>query len=340
MVLHPLSVTGAALEVTNDEGATERTEFPKLISPGQVAFDISKLHYCVGGVETEIVFDGDVFEMEDQRNWSDGSFKTYCRPLARPAPYHLKAGKNVRQHVAVAFRGGPPASAAAPQSQALKIGDAGERMPAIALAIDSGSAPAAEDMARIRMLRPPVLQLRVRPDDCVSVFGSAADLALGDIEIDLEAVLPSTSSIDESLAAIADAAARLGIPVARVLALPEPYLRNYQPWGPWPEGPSPSAAAIAARKAFPGADIGVGMLTNFVELNRCRPPPDLGDYVSHSSTAVFHAAEDQSVVQTLEGLGHIFESGRAIAGSRQYRLGLVSIGMRTNTHGDAVASNP
>ena len=30
---------------------------------------------------------GDVFEMEDQRNWSDASFKTYSRPLALPFPY-------------------------------------------------------------------------------------------------------------------------------------------------------------------------------------------------------------------------------------------------------------
>ena len=29
---------------------------------------------------------GDVFEMEDQRNWTDASFKTYCTPLRQPFP--------------------------------------------------------------------------------------------------------------------------------------------------------------------------------------------------------------------------------------------------------------
>ena len=30
---------------------------------------------------------GEVFEMEDQRNWTDASFKTYCRPLVPPPPF-------------------------------------------------------------------------------------------------------------------------------------------------------------------------------------------------------------------------------------------------------------
>ncbi len=30
--------------------------------------------------------------MEDHRNWSDASFKTYVRPLALPWPYTLQRG--------------------------------------------------------------------------------------------------------------------------------------------------------------------------------------------------------------------------------------------------------
>ena len=45
--------------------------------------------------------DGDMFEMEDQRNWADASYKTYCRPLSQPFPYTLKKGQKVRQAVTV-----------------------------------------------------------------------------------------------------------------------------------------------------------------------------------------------------------------------------------------------
>ena len=34
------------------------------------------------GIEVKFNFEGDLFEMEDQRNWTDGSFKTYCTPLS------------------------------------------------------------------------------------------------------------------------------------------------------------------------------------------------------------------------------------------------------------------
>jgi len=39
-----------------------------------------------------ISFEGDVFETEDQRNWTDASFKTYCPPLRLPYPRPFEAG--------------------------------------------------------------------------------------------------------------------------------------------------------------------------------------------------------------------------------------------------------
>jgi len=96
----------------------------------------------------------------------------------------------------------------------------------------------------------------------------------------------------------------------------------------------------AARVAFPNTRVGSGALTYFAELNRCRP--DLGncDFVSHGSSAIIHAADDRSVVQSLEGLADTFASGRAIAGRAGYHAGLVAIGLRTNPYGADVAANP
>ena len=44
------------------------------------------------GVWAELRFEGDVFETEDQRNWIDGSFKTFCTPLRLPFPVEIAAG--------------------------------------------------------------------------------------------------------------------------------------------------------------------------------------------------------------------------------------------------------
>ena len=45
----------------------------------------------VGTVTT--TFEGDLFEAEDQRNWTDGSFKTYSTPLASGYPLHARPGQ-------------------------------------------------------------------------------------------------------------------------------------------------------------------------------------------------------------------------------------------------------
>jgi hypothetical protein len=44
-------------------------------------------------------FDGDLFELEDQRNWGDASFKIYCTPLRLGFPRRLKVGTSIRHSV-------------------------------------------------------------------------------------------------------------------------------------------------------------------------------------------------------------------------------------------------
>ena len=88
-------MAGKALRVTDADGALQQTLFPAQISPGQPVQDIRGLTHSVGGVKVDLGFAGDIFEMEDQRNWTDASFKTYCRPLSLPRPYRIKAGEEV-----------------------------------------------------------------------------------------------------------------------------------------------------------------------------------------------------------------------------------------------------
>jgi len=52
-----------------------------------------------GGLELRLAFAGDRFEMEDQRNWTDGSFKTYSTPLALGTPHHAEPGRVIAQEV-------------------------------------------------------------------------------------------------------------------------------------------------------------------------------------------------------------------------------------------------
>src|SRR5262249_27971039 len=59
------------------------------------------------GATVQLEFAGDEFEMEDQRNWSDASFKTYCTPQSRPKPVTVQPGDKVQQSVKFTIK--PPA---------------------------------------------------------------------------------------------------------------------------------------------------------------------------------------------------------------------------------------
>ena len=108
VALHPVEgVAGEACSITHSDGTVEETAFPGLIMPLQPFFDISAMRHRVSpGVWLTCRFEGaDPWETEDQRNWTDASYKTYYRPLALPYPYPLAAGERLRQVATLTFEG-------------------------------------------------------------------------------------------------------------------------------------------------------------------------------------------------------------------------------------------
>ncbi len=113
-VLHPVrGCAGAAVEVEHGDGRRETSQFPELIAPHQPFRDVRALsHSPAPGLRIRVAFDGDVFETEDHRNWTDASFKTYSTPLELPFPVEVRAGTRIRQSVTVTLEG----SASAPST--------------------------------------------------------------------------------------------------------------------------------------------------------------------------------------------------------------------------------
>lgn len=333
-VLHPIrGIAGGPLAVTHSDGRVEQTEFPRLIAPGQPVFDIAGLTYETEGRTADLSFAGEVFEMEDQRNWSDASYKTYCVPLVFPFTYRIDAP--VTQSVRLVLTGGADSATDAADRLAA-LAQTAETAPDIGLVAEPGwllDTQAAE-LAEVQHIC-----ARVSPDTGEADLARIAQM-VGGRALDLELVLPGGVPPEQPLAEMRGRIARAELDPARVIALPEGYLASHQPSGPWPQGPGPEAARDAARAAFPKAKIGGGVLTNFTEFNRCRPDPATCDFITHGNTAIVHAGDDLSVRETLEALPQVFASARAIGGDAAYRLGLIAIGMRSNPYGAAVADNP
>ncbi|WP_138945897.1 hypothetical protein [Plantibacter sp. M259] len=101
IVLQSPALAGTELVVGHPEGSTTTTRLPERVAPHQPAIRIESLAWTGDRIATMARFSGDVFEMEDQRNWTDASFKTYSTPLSLPFPVALAVGDVVEQSVEV-----------------------------------------------------------------------------------------------------------------------------------------------------------------------------------------------------------------------------------------------
>lgn len=344
-VLHPADLAGAPLRVEHGDGRAQDSRFPKLIDPWQPFTDIKALTHRQGGLTVTCRLEGDSFEMEDQRNWSDASFKTYVRPLAKPWPYIVPAGTTERQSVTLEINGKSPHKILNPDRLSeIEIGSPIGRMPRIGLVLtpdqtltEPGSRALLEEAGIQDLL------LSIAP---YAGHGLAETQALArrveglPQRRTLECVIAATGDLDEELQAIADHVALTGLQIDAVAIYPAPDLQSTPPGSPWPDCPPLADIYAAARRAFAGLPLGGGMYSYFTELNRKRPPLDALDFLSHATCPIVHAADDLSVMQSLEAIPHIMRSARTIAGSLPYRLGPVTIGMRQNPYGSRIMPNP
>jgi len=105
VVLHRPDEAGNSFTITHPDATSTGAWFPREIAPHQPAQDIVGLAWSRSGVCVALEFSGDVFEMEDQRNWTDASYKTYSTPLSEPFPVPLSVGETVRQRISVRCEG-------------------------------------------------------------------------------------------------------------------------------------------------------------------------------------------------------------------------------------------
>jgi hypothetical protein len=85
--------------------------FPTLVAPQRYDHDLAvyeamfpsfqRLAIDMPSLRATLEFEGDDFEVEDQRNWTDASFKVYSTPLRLGYPHHAEAGQRFEQRVSL-----------------------------------------------------------------------------------------------------------------------------------------------------------------------------------------------------------------------------------------------
>ena len=340
-VLHPARLAGRLVSVEHSDGSIEASTFPSLIDPWQPFKDIKAIKHFADGLTVDCAFTGDTFEMEDQRQWGDASYKTYVRPLALPWPYTLSQSQPLVQSVSISWRRNnkqqPKSNDNYAFSEAL--------FPETAILLTPKDAVRlVKHPADIRQVSPQRLLCNVdtTKGTIVEYFEAYAKLqaVMPYFVYDLELICGFEDPPALELEQLRETMDAAGFEPESVMLCPAVDRISTPPGSEWPNCPPLGEIHIACANTFGDLIRGGGMATFFTELNRKRPPLEKLDFVSHSLCPIIHASDDLSVMETLEAIPHITRSARAIIGDAEYRIGPSTIAMRHNPYGQRTFSNP
>ena len=313
-VLHGPTAAGQPWVIETVDGHTSRGEFPKYISPHQPAKNLRAIsHEVAPGILARVDFQGEVFEMEDQRNWTDASFKTYCTPLEIPYPVEVAKGTKISQKISIRLSGDlPHAPPAAATGAVLTLGSHQSSLPLLGVQVSG----------EVQKLTAPQLQ-RLRA------------LHLDHLRIDL--ALSKESFVDE-LRRATEQAKTLGVSLHVGLNLGESpafsmlfkELAELEPAVDYwlVTGGDPSHFR-AARQQFESiaqrGRLGVTRITNFVDLNRERPQNEMIEVIGFAINPQIHAFDNASIIETLPIHADVVNSARQFAGDLPLIIGPMTL---------------
>lgn len=317
-LMHPMSVGGSRVAVEHIDGRESHSTFPTLV-PEWPPFMLVRgiRHEYAPDHWARCEFEGDVFEVEDQRNNSDASFKTYSRSNLMPRPYFLRAGATVRQSAELWAEGRN--SAPAPvrvRPVTVRVGSGLQPLPKLGLEILPGEVRLGNAaLDALRSLRASHLHLCIEGDaskvDWDGVGSLLHDTAAG-LRIDL--LLSDVAQAPMALDALQAQLIAAGI-VAEAIAV----------------FPSEQRCVDAARERFPHTRIGGGTPQFFVQLHRAERLGGM-DFLSFTTSAIVHGTRDEEVMLTLQSLPSLIDTLRA-KHAMPIRVGPSSIGARSSPLG-------
>lgn len=299
-VLHPLPTSAGRPFRARLDGDTFAGTLPVDIAaqpfvdgcytPAVPPFDELELDIAPG-VVLRFTFEGDQFELEDQRNWTDATFKTYSTPLRLGGPHRLEAGQRLRQRLTIATR------AAAASGVGARTHASGPRQP-VGLRITRAAGSAMPPLGAVAARGAPLpatyddlglAHVRVELDLEAGEQAPPAGLALpAGTELEL-AVWTSVATAPRAVDAVRTAAAVAR--VARVIVLDA----DADVLDPDVAG----AVRHALREAGLELPLGGGSDYWFAEVHRS--PHDLAqlDFLAFSITPQLHTFDDESIFETV-----------------------------------------
>jgi D-apionolactonase len=324
-VLHPIKeCAGKTCTVIHPQKTSVKAVFPKQISPAQPMKNISSLEWePAKNIFAKLHFSGDVFEMEDQRNWSDASYKTYCRPLSLPFPFEIKKGEKIHQKIVMELEC-EPQNESTEDFISLKI-DENRKFKIPEIGVCSTSRPEkltkneAETLKQFSFdhLRDEIHLFKTEWKTQLAKSIAESNL----LEMPLYLVIYFSENFFAEMENLKKSVKRVPVNVKYILIVG----KNHLPDDDLFEKVYPEIKAI-----FPAAKIGAGVNAYFAELNRNRPYSAQAEFINFAVCPQVHAFDDVSLIENLEAQKYVVESAKNLFPEKQIFVSPVTLKQRFN----------
>ncbi len=327
-ILHPVrECAGKSCELKHADGSSSQAYFPEYISPHQPMMSIQAMQWePAPGCSAKLLMKGDIFEMEDQRNWTDDSYKTYCTPLGLPFPVQLTTGDQIWQQIELSCT--TEGDTAADGEKAIWLQPDFMRpitdLPRIGVECSSEHAVLREGEATLLReiafdhLRVEVHFARV---DWKEAFKRGVQNA-GLLGLPLELVLFFDKNPEKETQAVIHSIAESGPQITTCLILHETHKSS-------PDSLLSEVLPILQKK-LPGVPMGAGTNAYFTELNRERNHPEGLDFLSYSLNPQVHAFDNLSLTETLAAQAHTVQSAAHFAEECAIHISPITLKPRFN----------
>ena len=327
-VLHPLKgYKGRDCIVVTPEGKQVSCRFPEDVSPHQPMKNIRSLRWTIPGNATVTLhFEGDVFEMEDQRNWTDASFKIYSTPLEKPYPEEIKKGDTISQRVILelttGYRSGQGTSLRSNTVQ-FDPGHQGIAFPGIGLCRSTEQMKlTTEDEQRIAETgfdhyRVELYLFRPGWQDEFMVASEESSV----MKLPLELALYVSSAYDREIKEFLGILKIHNPALCRLMVFREKHVHDEVITG---------SLLPLLKNALDQVPVGTGTDANFAELNRYRPDTKNLDFVTFAVCPQMHATDHQTLFENLEAQAEVVKSARLFSRGKDVCIAAVTLKRRFN----------
>ncbi len=298
---------GKKLIIGHPGASSSETIFPEVISPHQPAMNISFLEWSPSeNIKTKITFRGEVFEMEDQRNWTDASYKLYGTPLAEKYPMIIDKGSEVHQVVVVELEGGDVRAKHGGDKKSIRFEINGKRkaMPEIGVSRSSQTKLEKRYAEKICGIRYSHYSAEIRMFDenwKDRIISARKEAALLNSVLELRLIF-SWNFRQELEQFLNDQPAQVSR-IRRIILFGQNHLSNESLL---------VYALPKIREVLPDTEVGGGTNAHFAELNRNRIKSKNLDFVCYSVCPQVHVTDDDPVMENAGAQKDTVESAKAI----------------------------